>query len=433
MTPNPEPSQPSGSTGRPLGPATATDLAAMAQVDQAFVDRLLELGILRPTEAGFVPGDVWRARILRAVEAAGVSMEAVAAASVSQDFDFSFLDTLLPPPSPLSGRRFGDIVAELGDRGPQAGPVSEMLGLGGTDADTPTLAPDDAMLTAFVRQWGADPDIALRAARLVTQTTQRFSEGWASLHYELYRSLLGPDRAVWPPSDQAAESAAARGAVELAMAVLPWMLLHYVERRLAADVVDNVLTAVGPFAVRVHDPDAGARLPAVAFVDLAGYTALTESAGSEAAARATSRFEHSVAVATAAEAGRVVKLMGDGALLLFNDAEPCASAVRAALAIRDDLRAHGLHPHAGIDHGPVVERDGDIFGTTVNLASRLASLATAGQIVVSEAVAAGLGGPGSQTTSAGSAGRGSAQGHRPTRQGVPGRLRASPRATAPFA
>jgi class 3 adenylate cyclase len=43
-----------------------------------------------------------------------------------------------------------------------------------------------------------------------------------------------------------------------------------------------------------------------------------------------------------------------------------------------------------VDVGPVVERDGDIFGRTVNHASRLASVATAGQVVVSEAVAAAL-------------------------------------------
>ncbi len=247
------------------------------------------------------------------------------------------------------------------------------------------------MLMAFVRQWGADPDIALRAARLVGQSTQRFAEGWAGLHYELYRSLLGPDRETWSHEDRVREGVAARGAVELAMAALPWLILHHVERRLAADVVENVLTAVGPFAERIHDPDAGARLPAVAFVDISGYTALTESAGNVAAARATSRFEHVVTVATAASQGRVVKLLGDGALLLFPAADPCVSAIRATTQIRRELRAEGLHPHAGIDLGPVVERDGDIFGRTVNLASRLASIATAGQIVVSEAVAAGLG------------------------------------------
>ena len=47
-------------------------------------------------------------------------------------------------------------------------------------------------------------------------------------------------------------------------------------------------------------------------------------------------------------------------------------------------------PHAGIDVGPITERDGDIFGRTVNHASRLASHATAGQVVVSEAVASAL-------------------------------------------
>jgi class 3 adenylate cyclase len=86
----------------------------------------------------------------------------------------------------------------------------------------------------------------------------------------------------------------------------------------------------------------------------------------------------------------VVKLLGDGALLLFLDADPCVSAVRAVTSIRDELIAIGLHPHAGVDVGPVVERDGDIFGRTVNHASRLASIATAGEVVVSEAVASAL-------------------------------------------
>ena len=120
---------PQGSVSQP-GPADKAALAAMAQVDEAFVDRLLEVGILRRTDQGFVTGDVWRVRILRAVEAAGVPLDAVARAQGAQDFDFSFLDTLLPPPSPLSGRRFGDLTADLGDLGPQAGPVSEQLGLG---------------------------------------------------------------------------------------------------------------------------------------------------------------------------------------------------------------------------------------------------------------------------------------------------------------
>jgi adenylate cyclase len=369
--------------------ASEVDLAAHAQVEPEFVARLIDLGIIRPGERGTLSGDVWRLRILHAVEAAGVSLEAVAEAVRAQDFDLSFVDTLLPPPSPLSPRTFEQVVASLGDAGALAGPIAETLGIPHAP-DRPMAAADEEMLAALVRQWGADPDIALRAARLVGQTTQRFAEGWAHLHYELYRTTLGPDRLAWTPEEHAHEAVAARAAVELALGVLPWMVLHHVERRLAADVVDNVLTAVGPFAARVRDPRSGARLPAVAFVDMSGYTAMTESAGDDAAARATSRFEHAVVTATTASGGRVVKLLGDGALLLFPDADPCVSAVRAVTSIRDELVADGLHPHAGVDVGPVVERDGDIFGRTVNHASRLASIATAGQVVISEAVASAL-------------------------------------------
>jgi adenylate cyclase len=366
------------------------ELAARAQVPPTFLAHLLELGVIRPRDGGFTPGDIWRVRLLRAVEAAGVPMGAVSRALDEQDFDLSFLDTLLPSPPTLSGRSVGALMDALDDRGQQVPGLSEQLGLGMRDPDDPMLDADDEMLEAFVRQWGADPDIASRAARLASQTTQRFAEGWAGLHYELYRILYGPDRASWTPEQHAHEAKAARSAVELGSRILPWMVLHHVERLLAADVVDNVLTAVGPFAARVQDPRAGARLPAVAFVDISGYTALTERAGDDAAARATTRFEHVVTAATGVGAGRVVKLLGDGALLLFPVAEPCATAVRTVVAIRDELAAHGLSPHAGIAAGPVTERDGDIFGSTVNLASRLASVATAGQVVVSDAVASAL-------------------------------------------
>ena len=46
----------------------------------------------------------------------------------------------------------------------------------------------------------------------------------------------------------------------------------------------------------------------------------------------------------------------------------------------------GLHAHAGVSAGPVVERDRDLFGTTVNLASRIAGYAQPGEVLVNEAV-----------------------------------------------
>ena len=86
--------------------------------------------------------------------------------------------------------------------------------------------------------------------------------------------------------------------------------------------------------------------------------------------------------------GRVVKLLGDGVLLRFDGA---VSAVQSSIDLLNALSAAGMpNGHVGIDAGPLVVREGDIFGSTVNLASRLSDQADSGEVLVSESVAATL-------------------------------------------
>ena len=83
--------------------------------------------------------------------------------------------------------------------------------------------------------------------------------------------------------------------------------------------------------------------------------------------------------------GRLVKLLGDGALLWFRTA---SSAVGACLELLDAIPAAGLPTgHAGIDAGPVVSRDGDVYGRTVNSASRLSDLAGPDEVLLPLALA----------------------------------------------
>jgi class 3 adenylate cyclase len=82
----------------------------------------------------------------------------------------------------------------------------------------------------------------------------------------------------------------------------------------------------------------------------------------------------------------VVKLLGDGAMLHFDDAP---SAVRGALTLVQSIATSDLPPaHAGVHAGPVIERDGDYFGRTVNVAARVSAFATAGEVLVTDEVAA---------------------------------------------
>jgi class 3 adenylate cyclase len=130
--------------------------------------------------------------------------------------------------------------------------------------------------------------------------------------------------------------------------------------------------------------------PAIAFFDLTGFTTFAERRGDEAAAAMALRLADVAREISTRHGGRVVKLLGDGVLLRFADS---ASAVRALLDLLEAAEENGLPPgHAGIHQGPVITRNGDVFGRTVNLAARVGDAAPSGRLHVTAAVAAALDG-----------------------------------------
>jgi len=116
------------------------------------------------------------------------------------------------------------------------------------------------------------------------------------------------------------------------------------------------------------------------FLDLCRFTSLNDTHGDAMALVVIDRFSEAVHASLAGR-GRVVKTLGDGVLLeLVGPAEAIAVAdgvTRALHAAADMPELAG-----GISTGPVIERDGDVLGATVNLASRLADLAPAGELRV---------------------------------------------------
>jgi adenylate cyclase len=116
-----------------------------------------------------------------------------------------------------------------------------------------------------------------------------------------------------------------------------------------------------------------------------GFTTLTRERGDESAVVAASSLQREADAAAARHGGRLVKLLGDGAMLRLDDA---TVGVGAALDLVGTMSGRGaLSSHAGVHTGPVIERDLDVFGQTVNLASRIADAAGPGEVLASEAVA----------------------------------------------
>lgn len=129
----------------------------------------------------------------------------------------------------------------------------------------------------------------------------------------------------------------------------------------------------------------------VLFTDVVNSTALTQSLGDEAALAILGVHDAIVRDALAVLGGREVKHTGDGIMASFVSA---ASAVRCAIQIQRELEKHAqenperaLKIRVGAAAGEPVEQNNDLFGSTVQLASRLCAHAQPEQIVVTNAIA----------------------------------------------
>jgi adenylate cyclase len=134
------------------------------------------------------------------------------------------------------------------------------------------------------------------------------------------------------------------------------------------------------------------RPPAMCFLDITGYTRLTEERGDAAAADLASRLSTVVRRSSMDHGGQPVKWLGDGVMFYFRDP---GGGVLGALDIVEEVNRNDLPPaHVGIHAGPVIFQEGDYYGRTVNIAARIADHAGPGEVLVTpEVVAASAGLP----------------------------------------
>jgi class 3 adenylate cyclase len=126
------------------------------------------------------------------------------------------------------------------------------------------------------------------------------------------------------------------------------------------------------------------------FADLAGFTALTEAHGDEHAADLASEFSREASVLLGDYDATQIKTIGDA--LMLRVAEP-AAAVSLGCALTRELMAEHGYPtiRVGMHSGPAVEREGDWFGATVNIAARISGLAGGGEVLLSDVTHAAAG------------------------------------------
>ncbi|HSU62810.1 MAG TPA: adenylate/guanylate cyclase domain-containing protein [Burkholderiales bacterium] len=129
------------------------------------------------------------------------------------------------------------------------------------------------------------------------------------------------------------------------------------------------------------------RQTTVLFADVTGSTKLYEAAGDALAAEAIGRCLEKLRVSAEATGGRVVKTMGDSVMALFSSPDAAASAAARMQVAIEALPQVGdikLGLRIGFHAGPVIQRDDDFYGDTVNVAYRLHEQAKRGQVLTSD-------------------------------------------------
>jgi adenylate cyclase len=367
------------------------EVARRAGVGPDYVDRLVEVGILTP-DAGeaFSPGDALRARWVQGLERAGVPLEGLASAVRDGALSFSFLDvTAYDRFVGLSGTTFEQLSAQTGIPLELLMVVREAFGFA-------EPRPED---TVREDELSVVPAIELQ---LATGFRPVVIERWLRVYGDSLRRIAETEAAWWNSEVETAllASGMTEGEMLRAQADLGSLMTPLIDQALLAiyhgqqehawsqvfaEHVEGALQATGLYR-RMERP------PAMCFLDLTGYTRLTEEQGDEEAAALAARLATLVRRCSREHEGTPVKWLGDGVMFYFR--EPGA-AVLAALEMAEVVGRHGLPPaHVGIHAGPVVFQEGDYFGRTVNLAARIAEYARPGEVLVSqEVVDAADGGP----------------------------------------
>jgi len=148
--------------------------------------------------------------------------------------------------------------------------------------------------------------------------------------------------------------------------------------------VDDVLAEISRSLtgdVRLPAPER--QVAVILFTDLVGSTSRAEASGDARWKRLLDRHDEVNRTTVSRHGGEVIKTTGDGVLALLPSA---TAAIDAARTIRAELAGEDLQVRVGIHVGEVDRRGDDVSGLAVNVAARIMSEATAGQILVSDAM-----------------------------------------------
>lgn len=367
-----------------MGELSRQEAADRAGVSLNDLDRLIELGLIAPDdEDRLTAGAVRKVGLMATLRAGGIPIEALGTAFQAGHLSLDFLDDpAYEHFSALSGFSFLDLASGTGIPVELLTVIREAIG-SAVPQPTDRIREIELAVVPLIKAQldsGYPVESVERGLRTMGDSLRRAAIAEA----DAFATFVIQPVAAKPDVMGAEISAAALTATQRMRQTADDALLAIYHAQQAHAWTTNMLLGFERslegwgILSRVDRPQA------MCFLDITGYTRLTAQRGDSAAADLADQLRRMVQRTSTQHGGRPIKWLGDGVMFHFRDPGP---GVMAALEMAAAMVPAGLPPaHVGLHAGPVLFQDGDYYGQTVNVASRIAEYARPGEVVVSQAV-----------------------------------------------
>lgn len=349
------------------------EAARRSGVSASTLKRWASAGVVEVERRGWTAAAAAQARLVARMRERGHSLAEIRAAVRDGRLATGALEDLLPGP-----RRIHTRAEAAAATGLEEELVERIMGLLGTPmAMTDRISDEDIealeAVTGVLK--GGFPLVALlQLVRVYAQAVRKVAEAEVRLFHLFVHEPMIRDGV--PPLEMAEDMQ--RLAAELLPTVTPF--LEYVHQRYLRFYMEQDVVGHMEADLPLSRPSADRVRMTFCFVDLTGFTRYTEEEGDEEALDTIEHFVETVEATLPVDA-TIVKTIGDEVMIVAADPRPLTEWAVGFLTLFEERP----RPRTGIHFGGAVYRDGDYFGTDVNLTHRVVARALGGEVIVTRA------------------------------------------------